>query len=63
MKEGKLRIVCDTNVLLSMLGCALSAKAQVLVTGNFRDLIPLKRFRDIEILSPRAFLDKYFPIH
>ena len=89
-KADKLRVVCDTNVLLSMLGfpggrldalweiiqdgridlflsefileCAVEAKAQVLVTGNFKHIVPLKSFRGIAILTPREFLDKYFPL-
>jgi uncharacterized protein len=46
-----------------ILECAVAAKADVLITGNFKDLVPLKSFRDIRILTPRAFLDVYFPIH
>ena len=79
MKEGSspLRVVCDTNVLLSMrqrvsviqqkdsdnriLECAIEASADVLITGNFKHIRPLGSFRGIEILAPREFLDKYFP--
>jgi putative PIN family toxin of toxin-antitoxin system len=46
-----------------ILECAVDARAQVLLTGNFRDLLPLKSFRHIPILTPRDFLDKYFPVH
>jgi putative PIN family toxin of toxin-antitoxin system len=46
-----------------ILECAVAANAQVLVTGNFKDLVPLKSFQGIAILAPRAFLDHYFPTH
>ncbi len=44
-----------------ILECAVDSKVNVLVTGNFHDLVPLKSFHGISILAPRAFLDKYFP--
>jgi uncharacterized protein len=43
-----------------ILECALDAKADVLVTGDLRDIRPLNTFRGIEILTPREFLDKHF---
>lgn len=45
-----------------ILECAIEAQARALVTGNMRDLRPLKTFQGIEILTPREFLDKYFPV-
>ena len=44
-----------------ILECALAAAANVLITGNFKHIRPLGSFRGIEILTPREFLDKYFP--
>lgn len=44
-----------------ILECALEAGADVLVTGNMADIRPLANFQGIEILTPREFLDKYFP--
>lgn len=44
-----------------ILECALAAKADVLVTGDLKDIRPLGRFEGIEILTPREFLYKYFP--
>lgn len=44
-----------------ILECAVEAAAQVLVTGDMRDIRPLGRFRGTEILTPREFLEKYFP--
>lgn len=48
----------DNHILES----ALEAGADVLITGNFKHIRPLEFFRGIEILTPREFLDKYFPI-
>ena len=44
-----------------ILECAVEADADVLVTGNFKHIRPLGSFEGIEILTPREFLDKYFP--
>ena len=44
-----------------ILECALEASADVLITGNFKHIRPLGSFHGIEILTPREFLDKYFP--
>ena len=44
-----------------ILECAAEASADVLITGNFKHIRPLGSFRGIEILTPREFLDKYFP--
>jgi len=46
-----------------ILECAVDAKADVLVTGNFQDLLPLREFQGIAILKPRDFLARYFPTH
>ena len=40
-----------------ILECALSARADFLVTGDKRHLLPLRDFRGIRIVSPRAFLN------
>ena len=45
----------------AILECALEAKADVIVTGNMKHVRPLGSFRGISILTPREFLDKYFP--
>jgi putative PIN family toxin of toxin-antitoxin system len=47
---GICRDVDDDNVL----ACALAAKADYLVTGD-ADLLVLKNFRGIKIISPRDF--------
>ncbi len=44
-----------------VLECAVAARAAVLVTGDLRDLRPLGHVHGVEILTPREFLQKYFP--
>jgi putative PIN family toxin of toxin-antitoxin system len=39
-----------------VLECGLAAETQLIVTGDKRHLLALKRFRDIEIISPAEFL-------
>lgn len=43
-----------------ILECAVDARAQVLVTGDHKDIRPLGRISETEILTPREFLEKYF---
>ena len=40
-----------------ILECALAARADFLVTGDKAHLQPLRKFRGIQIVSPRDFLD------
>lgn len=40
-----------------ILECALAAKADYLVTGDKKHLLPLKSYRGIKIVTPREFLD------
>lgn len=51
------RVEADNRIL----ECALEANADVLVTGNLKDLRPIGFFRGIPILTPREFLNRYFP--
>lgn len=44
-----------------ILACAVDAKADILVTGDLRDIRPLGVFRGVKILTPRELLDQYFP--
>ena len=41
-----------------VLACAVEAHADFLVTGDKRHLLPLKRYKGIQILTPRDFLEK-----
>ena len=51
------RIEADNRIL----ECAVDAHADVLITGNMKDIRPLDSFRGIVILTPREFLVRYFP--
>lgn len=42
-----------------ILECAVAAQADYLITGNKRHLQPLKHFRGITIIAPRAFLNLF----
>lgn len=44
-----------------ILECAVDAEADVLVTGNMKDIRPLGEFQGIRILTPREFVEEYFP--
>ena len=41
-----------------VLECAVAAGADLIVSGDTRDLLPLGSFRDIPILSPRTALER-----
>jgi putative PIN family toxin of toxin-antitoxin system len=41
-----------------ILACAVAGKADVIVTGDKKHLLPLKRYRGIPIVSPAEFLDQ-----
>jgi putative PIN family toxin of toxin-antitoxin system len=43
---------------LAVLGTAVAGGAQVIVTGD-KDLLVLKEYRGVLILSPRQFLDRF----
>ena len=43
----------DDNMYLE---CALEGKASFLITGDKKHLLPLKKFRQTEIISPAEFL-------
>ncbi len=40
------------------IACALEANAKVIVSGD-KDLLDLKVYRAIEILTPKQFVEKY----
>jgi uncharacterized protein len=43
-----------------ILETALAANAKVIITGDL-DLLVLKEFNGIQILTPQAFVSRYFP--
>ena len=59
--EARLRVVKRKDSDNRILECAVAAQAKVLVTGDLKDLRPLNHFQGVEILTPREFLQKYFP--
>jgi putative PIN family toxin of toxin-antitoxin system len=59
--RGRLQVNKRVEADNRILECAVAATAHVLVTGNLKDLRPLGTFRGIAILTPREFLDAYFP--
>lgn len=50
----RLRDIKDTKII----ACALSAKADYVVTGD-KDLLVLKKYESTKILTPKAFLDLF----
>lgn len=44
-----------------ILECALDAKVDVIVTGNMEHVRSLGAFQGIKIMTPREFLDEFFP--
>lgn len=53
----KLNIIPEDESDNLILACAVEAKADFLVTGDKRHMLPLKRYQEIQILTPRDFLD------
>ena len=51
------RIEADNRIL----ECAVDARADVLITGNLKDIRPLGAFQGIDIMPPREVLTRYFP--
>jgi putative PIN family toxin of toxin-antitoxin system len=47
----------DDNQILA---CALAAKADVLISGDRKHILPLKMFQGIKIVSPREFLSYFY---
>lgn len=59
--KSRVRAVKGCEADNHILECALDAQADVLVTGDRKDLRPLGEFRGILIRTPREFLDENFP--
>ena len=57
----RIHAIQRTDADNQILDCATGAQADVLVTGDLRDIRPLSPFHGIEIMTPREFLQKYFP--
>jgi len=59
--QTTISVIPNNNPDNRILECAVEARADLIVTGNMKDIRPLGSFQGIEILTPREFLDKYFP--
>ena len=59
--KAKVTVIRTEDADNRILECALEAKAGTLVTGDMKHIRPLEEFQGIAILTPREFLDKYFP--
>ncbi len=57
----RLQVIKRLDADNRILECAVAADADILITGDLRDLRPLGSFRDTEILTPREFLTRHFP--
>jgi len=58
--ETDLKVITNDKADNRILACAVDAKADFLVTGDKRHLLPLKGYRDIHIVTPRECLDILF---
>ena len=59
--KERISVIREKEADNRILECAVEAAADILVTGNFKHIRPLGSFQGIEILSPKEFLEKYFP--
>ena len=55
--EASISIVKGSEADNRILECAVEARADFLVTGDKRHLLPLATFRDVRIVSPAEFLE------
>jgi len=58
--ETELKVIRNDEADNRILACAVDAKADFLVTGDKRHLLPLKHYKDICIITPRECLDILF---
>jgi putative PIN family toxin of toxin-antitoxin system len=54
-------IIKDCPADNRILECAIKAQANVLITGDLKHIRPIDRIQATLILTPREFLDQYFP--
>ena len=61
--HGSVAVIRGKEADNRILECALEAEAEadLIVTGNMKHIRPLGSFQGIAILTPREFLDRYFP--
>ena len=59
--KAKISTIQEKDSDNRILECAVEAKADVIVTGNMKHIRPLGHFQGIAIMTPREFLNHYFP--
>ena len=57
--SGTVKIITRKQSDNLVLETALLGKAKYLVTGDHKDLLPLKTFKNIKIIEPAAFLNLF----
>lgn len=55
--EERLDLITRVDADNRILECAVQAKADFLVTGDKKDILPLKKIKSTVIVSPSQFLD------
>lgn len=56
--KEELSVIKNSDADNAILACAIAVKAHFLVTGDKKHLLSLKKFQNIEIVSPEVFLKR-----
>ena len=56
--EQIIKIIKSDDSDNRILECAVAAKADYIITGDKKHLLPLKKYKSINIVSPRQFLTR-----
>ena len=57
--QEKVKIIKEKDDDNRILECALAAKADYLVSGDKKHILPLKKFRGVRIISATEFISNY----
>ena len=60
LPKQRLNIIRDHKADNQILSCALSAKADYLITGDKKHILPLKQIQQTKILSAEGFLKVFY---
>jgi uncharacterized protein len=58
--KNKVSVIKENDEDNRILECAIEGKAQYLISGDRKHLLPLKEYQGIKILSPAEFLKLFF---
>jgi len=58
--KNKVSVIKENDDDNRILECTIEGKAQYLISGDRKHLLPLKEYRGIKILSPAEFLKLFF---